>query len=222
METIGDILGRKDLIKFGELPSRQWEPKFICGDNGKLRGHGWRPQFGLRPGLEDTNSMVAKRINAVFRKYFNTIVIFFYPLILVLINSNWIFTPASLSPDPWFYFAYFRYFNDYALSFPSNAHYFVERLTWDVPGYYINKIFQPELANYIIHLLVYYVAVFSLYGILKILFNRRSALISALLMGSYPWFLRAVGWDYVDGVESHNYCSCSICWLFQYVLRIGS
>ena len=144
--------------------------------------------------------MVAKRINAVFRKYFNTIVIFFYPLILVLINSNWIFTPASLSPDPWFYFAYFRYFNDYALSFPSNAHYFVERLTWDVPGYYINKIFQPELANYIIHLLVYYVAVFSLYGILKVLFNRRSALISALLMGSYPWFLRAVGWDYVDGV----------------------
>jgi nucleoside-diphosphate-sugar epimerase len=54
METIGDILGRKDLIKFGELPSRHWEPKFICGDNGKLRDHGWMPQFGLRPGLEDT------------------------------------------------------------------------------------------------------------------------------------------------------------------------
>jgi hypothetical protein len=144
--------------------------------------------------------MVAKRMSEIFRKYSDKIVLFFYPLILVLINSNWIFTPAMLSPDPWFYFAFFRYFNVYAPSYPSNVYYFVERLTWNVPGFYIYKIFQPELANYIIHLLVYYVAVFSLYGILKILFGRRTALISALLMGSYPWFLRAVGWDYVDGV----------------------
>jgi nucleoside-diphosphate-sugar epimerase len=54
METIGDILGKKDLIQFGALPPRQWEPRFICGDNSKLRENGWQPQFELRSGLEDT------------------------------------------------------------------------------------------------------------------------------------------------------------------------
>ena len=50
-----------------------------------------------------------------------------------------------------------------------------------------------------LHLLVYYVAALSLYGIVSALFDSRTALISVLFMGSYPLFLRAVGWDYLDG-----------------------
>ena len=124
-----------------------------------------------------------------------------FPILLAFLNSNWIFTPATdFLPDPWFYFAYFRYFYMYAPEFPSNIHYFVERLTWNVPGYYVYQLFPPLLANYVLHLTVCYIALFSLYGTLRILFNERVALISALLLGSYPWFLRAVGWDYVDGI----------------------
>jgi nucleoside-diphosphate-sugar epimerase len=51
METIGDILGKKDLIRFGNLPQRQWEPLFICGDNTKLRQLGWQPKYNLYDGL---------------------------------------------------------------------------------------------------------------------------------------------------------------------------
>ena len=36
METVGEILERKDLIQFGAIASRKWEPAFICGDNRKL------------------------------------------------------------------------------------------------------------------------------------------------------------------------------------------
>lgn len=123
-----------------------------------------------------------------------------FPLLLIVINRNWIFTPATnYMPDPWFYLAYFRYFDTYAPVFPSTASYFVERLTWNVPGFYIYQLFPPLIANYVLHLIVYYVAVFSLYGTLRLLFNQKTALASALLMSGYPWFLRSVGWDYSDG-----------------------
>lgn len=149
------------------------------------------------------------------------LILFIFPLILTGINSNWIFTPVTnYIPDPWFYLAYFRYFYDYVSAYPSNTHYFVERLTWNIPGYYIHKLFTPLQANYILHLIVYYVAIFSLYGILNLLFNRRTALISALLMGSYPWFLRAAGWDYTDGTGiAHMLLLIFLITLAQYSAR---
>lgn len=128
------------------------------------------------------------------------LILILLPILQVIINSNWIFTPRSEFPDSWFYYSYFHYFYDYAPNFPSNIHYFVERLSWNIPGYILYHLFSPLVANYILHLAAYFIAILSLYGILSLLFNRRTALITALLMGSYPWFLRAVGWDYVDGI----------------------
>jgi hypothetical protein len=128
-------------------------------------------------------------------------VIVIFPILLAVLNSNWIFSPATdFLPDPWFYLGYFRYFDNYAPAFPSNIHYFVERISWIVPGYYVYKIFPPLLANYFLHLGVCYLGLFSLYNTLSLLFNRRTALLTTLLMGGYPWYLRAVGWDYVDGI----------------------
>ncbi len=54
MEMIGDIAGGKDLIRFGAIPYRQWEPMFICGDNHKLKSLGWSPRYFLHEGLEKT------------------------------------------------------------------------------------------------------------------------------------------------------------------------
>lgn len=145
--------------------------------------------------------MVKKLLDQIPVTFADKIIIFTLPLLLTSLNSNWIFTPATdFVPDPWFYLAYFRYFYNYAPEFPSNIHYFVERITWNVPGYYVYQFFPPLHANYVLHLIVCYIALFSLYGTLQTLFNRRTAILSALLMGGYPWFLRAVGWDYVDGI----------------------
>jgi nucleoside-diphosphate-sugar epimerase len=54
METIGDRLGRRELIDFGAATARQWEPRFICGDNSRLRALDWAPKYTLGEGVDET------------------------------------------------------------------------------------------------------------------------------------------------------------------------
>lgn len=56
LETVGDIMGRAKLLRFGEAPLKAWEPPFICGDNARLRTEtSWSPAYPtLRSGLEQT------------------------------------------------------------------------------------------------------------------------------------------------------------------------
>jgi nucleoside-diphosphate-sugar epimerase len=54
METAGNIIGHGELIQFGALPYRHWEPMFICGDNRKLKAIGWQPRYSLVEGLVQT------------------------------------------------------------------------------------------------------------------------------------------------------------------------
>src|SRR5258706_11661629 len=54
MELIGDILSKSELIQFGAIPYRDWEPMYICGDNNKLRNLGWQPHIQLQEGLRET------------------------------------------------------------------------------------------------------------------------------------------------------------------------
>ena len=54
LQTIGAVAGGLDLIRFGELPYREWEPMHICGANRRLQEIGWRPRYDLRSGLEMT------------------------------------------------------------------------------------------------------------------------------------------------------------------------
>jgi hypothetical protein len=155
--------------------------------------------------------MVEKILKDFKNKYLDLVILFFFPLLQVSINSNWIFNPIKALPtvpfqDTWFYNGNFFYFFDYANEGTTSTHYFVERLPSNIPGYYLYHLFSPLTANYILHLGYYYIAVFSIYSILHSLLNKRSALITSLAMGSYPWFLRAVGWDYVDGVGIAYYC----------------
>jgi hypothetical protein len=155
--------------------------------------------------------MVERFLKSFKGKYLDLVILFFFPLAQVFINSNWIFNPIKALPslpfqDTWFYNGNFFYFFDYVSRGVGSTHYFVERLPVNIPGYFLYHIFSPLKANYILHLGYYYIAIFSIYIILRILFNKRSALIASLAMGSYPWFLRAVGWDYVDGAGIAYYC----------------
>jgi nucleoside-diphosphate-sugar epimerase len=54
LETIEHLLNQPGLIQLGALPSRSWEPPFICGSNAKLKNLGWKPAFSLSEGLADT------------------------------------------------------------------------------------------------------------------------------------------------------------------------
>lgn len=55
-DRIGSLIGRPDLLKFGELPYWEGEPMLIEADNSKLRSTGWNPQISLDEGLRRTVS----------------------------------------------------------------------------------------------------------------------------------------------------------------------
>jgi nucleoside-diphosphate-sugar epimerase len=53
LETVGKIVGRPELLRFGARPHRPGEVMFLAGDATRLRGLGWRPRFDLEGGLRD-------------------------------------------------------------------------------------------------------------------------------------------------------------------------
>lgn len=53
LETIGDIVGGRDLLKFGALPHRATDAMYLAGNPGRLRALGWAPRFDFRGGLID-------------------------------------------------------------------------------------------------------------------------------------------------------------------------
>ncbi len=55
VETLGDLTGRSDLLRFGVLPRPAGDPARVVADTTKLRtGSGWSPRYTLREGLADT------------------------------------------------------------------------------------------------------------------------------------------------------------------------
>lgn len=121
-----------------------------------------------------------------------------YPLLLLAISSNWIFTAVGYV-DPWVYFGYFRDLIALKNDSVIGAHYYGSRLSWLLPGFVAHRFLKPESASIVLHLGVYYTAVFSLYVTLRRTVGRRAALTAALLLGGYSFFRTAAGWDYVDG-----------------------
>jgi hypothetical protein len=119
------------------------------------------------------------------------------PILVALANSTWLFTSAERI-DPWVYFGYFQHLTEYKSTLFPNL-YYGSRLPWLLPGYIAYHLFQPIVANYVLHFAFYYAATFSLYSLLKHATNAGNALLATVLFGTYAPFLESIGWDYVDG-----------------------
>lgn len=53
--TIGNLIGKPELINLGALPYRQGDDLFICANNHRLKEvTGWYPNYSLRAGLQLT------------------------------------------------------------------------------------------------------------------------------------------------------------------------
>ena len=129
-----------------------------------------------------------------------------WPPLLLLLDDRWVFGYVLAGYiDPWIYFAYFLRLPQYLKQFVGA--YYGTRLSWLLPGYISYHVFPPVLAECVLHITLCYAGLISLYLILRETVNRRSALMTALLMGSYVFFLFAMGWDYVDGA------GCAYCFL---------
>jgi hypothetical protein len=119
------------------------------------------------------------------------------PWLILAFSSAWIYNTLA-GIDHWIYFGYFLNYPRYVAEwFPDR--YYGGRLAWVLPGYLLHSLFDPKTARYILHLGFYYIAIFSLYGLLRRAVGSRMALLTSVLFGTYSFFLGAIGWDYVDG-----------------------
>jgi len=140
-------------------------------------------------------------VNLWFSRHWHVLLLLVQPLLMTLINPNWLYNPPVLNTfDTWVYNSVFRYLPDFATAQHVDFFYFMDRLSWVLPGYILYHLFSPEIANALLHFGVYALALFSIYGISKQLFGQDAAFLMAICLGGYTWFLRAVGHDYVDGV----------------------
>jgi len=137
-----------------------------------------------------------REIKREVKENWEILLLLLLPLLLLLINQIWIFNPNG-TIDPWVYFGHFIRLKQYLIAFPDA--YYGSRLSWILPGYLAYFLFSPLVANYVLHLGFYYLAILSLYFILKPSVGRRAAFLTSASMGSYAFFLLAIGWDYVDG-----------------------
>ena len=118
------------------------------------------------------------------------------PALILPWNRGYIYTPAGYL-DPWIYYGYMRHLGAMKALFPNT--YYGSRLSWILPGALVRSVLPSVPANYVLHLAVFFTAVFSLYWILKQALDARVAVLSAICMAVYPYFWSAVGGDYVDG-----------------------
>lgn len=136
-----------------------------------------------------------------------------WPWVLLAINRSWIFLNGSFV-DSWIYFGFFQNLREYQTIYASAnstklGFYYDDRLSWILPGYLVYQLFPPLIANYILHIGLYYVVSLALYAILALVVHRRAAIVGTLLMGSYSYFLNAIGWDYIDGAGL-AYCALTL------------
>ncbi|HET9225386.1 MAG TPA: glycosyltransferase family 39 protein [Thermoanaerobaculia bacterium] len=117
------------------------------------------------------------------------------PLVLLALDSDWIFSGPHR--DAWIYYGYFENGVDYLRRFQD--HYYASRPAVILPGFVLHHLLPTVTANVLLHLAVYWSALLSFYLVARDLFGRRVALLSGIALGCYPYFLRAAGWNYVDG-----------------------
>jgi hypothetical protein len=127
------------------------------------------------------------------------LVILALPWALLFASVNWIFDYEIGTPfiDAWLYFGFFLDLPGYLRAFPET--YYGSRLPWILPGYEAHKLFTPIIATYALHFGLYYTTAASFYLTLKHTVGRRAALLATIGMGSYGFFLWAMGSDYVEG-----------------------
>lgn len=119
------------------------------------------------------------------------------PLLMTVLIPDWLY-PSAGGIDSWIYLGFFRNYPLYqGTVFPET--YYGSRLSWVLPGWCVHQLLPTLLANHVLHLGVYFLAIFSLYDCLCRTVSQRAALVASLALACHPPFLIATGWDYTDG-----------------------
>lgn len=133
--------------------------------------------------------------SAAWKTFFPLVVLLLLPFVLLLSNTNWIYLRPD-TVDPWVYIGYYLHPRNHLTLF--GHAYYGTRLPTILLGSLAFSLFTPIVALHVLHLLLYYVAVFSAYFILKLTVSARAALLTAILLGCHATFLAAIGTNHSD------------------------
>ncbi|HTQ81587.1 MAG TPA: hypothetical protein VMM92_16440 [Thermoanaerobaculia bacterium] len=117
------------------------------------------------------------------------------PAVLLALDPRWLY--GKVGRDEWIYYGYFRFARLDLAEFPQL--YYSSRLSVILPGYLARHLLPPLAAQITLHLLLYGAATGAFYFVARSWTGRRAALLALLVLGSQPFFLLPLGWNYVDG-----------------------
>jgi len=118
------------------------------------------------------------------------------PLAQAALDRRWLFDGAERR-DPWIYYSYFRFARSYLGQDPDL--YYGSRLSVILPGCLLRHLLPAVPANVLLHLALYAGALAAFFYVARAHAGRRGALVASLALGGQPFFLRAIGSNYVDG-----------------------
>jgi hypothetical protein len=117
------------------------------------------------------------------------------PLAQAALDHRWLFD--GFGRDPWIYYGYFRFARVYLQE--AWNEYYSSRLSVILPGYALRALLPAVPANLVLHLGLYACAIAAFYGSARIYAGRRGALLASVVLGCQPFFLQAIGSNYVPG-----------------------
>ena len=123
----------------------------------------------------------------------NILVLAAIPVVLALVNREWLFTVTG-EDDPWRYIGLgYYYFKEPGLY---SGNYKISRVPWIVVEYAIRNLFSPANAEIILGLGSIILAAVGFYLLVSRIFDRRTAFISAALLSTYSYYLVSRSVDY--------------------------
>jgi len=141
------------------------------------------------PDLEKQNEVKGSTLSG----WFSILTLSLIPIILALVNQEWLFTHAG-EDDPWRYIGLgYYYFKEPALY---SGSYKLSRMAWILIEYAIRNLFTPTIAEIILGLGFTIVASIGFYLLVSSFFGKRTAFISSALLSTYSYYLVSRSPDY--------------------------
>lgn len=136
------------------------------------------------------------RLKRILLDHADTVVIALIPLLYLVINPSFGRNqPGDI--DTWFYFGLAKQFwHQQGPDFYND--YYETRLPYIIPAAIIFTMPNDRIAALALSYLVYCACVFSLFYVLQRHVSKPTALLATVLMASDIFFMRTVGWQYVD------------------------
>jgi len=147
------------------------------------------------PDLEKHNEVKGSTL----RTWISILTLSLIPIILALVNQEWMFTRAGES-DPWSYISlgYF-YFKDPLLG---SSSYKISRVPWILVESFIRNLFTPTTAAIVLTLIFVIPGSIGFYLLVSKFFSKEIGFISAALLSTFSYYMVSNSPDYHNAAGS--------------------